>query len=107
MDASLNLSFLALHRIRVLGTVIFSLASFLLVGLGHLPGLIIFGVICASVSSGFGEITFLSLTARYDKSTVSAWSSGTGQFVSTVHVCYYGEDSGNTIIWLCISRYII
>jgi hypothetical protein len=65
-------------RIRILGTVGFSLASFLLVGLGNVTGLIIFGVACASLSSGFGEMTFLSLTARYDKSTVSGWSSGTG-----------------------------
>jgi battenin len=65
-------------RIRILGTVGFSLASFLLVGLGNVTGLIIFGVACASLSSGFGEMTFLSFTARYDKSTVSGWSSGTG-----------------------------
>ena len=65
------------------GTVIFSLISFLLVGLGLHPGLIILGVVCASIGSGFGEITFLSLTARYDKSTVSAWSSGTGKLIYT------------------------
>ena len=36
------------------------------------------GVIFASIASGFGEITFLSLTASYHKSTVAGWSSGTG-----------------------------
>ena len=58
----------------------FSLASFMLVGLGvNVLGLVIIGVCCASISTGFGEITFLSLTARYDKSAVSGWSSGTGE----------------------------
>lgn len=36
------------------------------------------GVCCASISSGFGEITMLQLTSFYSKHTVSAWSSGTG-----------------------------
>ena len=36
------------------------------------------GVACASISSGFGEITILQLTSFYSKHTVSAWSSGTG-----------------------------
>ncbi len=36
------------------------------------------GVACASISSGFGEITVLQLTSFYSKHTVSAWSSGTG-----------------------------
>ena len=36
------------------------------------------GVVCASISSGFGELTILQLTSFYAKYTVSAWSSGTG-----------------------------
>jgi len=32
----------------------------------------------ASLSSGFGEMTFLMLTSHYKPTTVSAWSSGTG-----------------------------
>ncbi len=36
------------------------------------------GVACASISSGFGEITMLQLTSFYSKHTVTAWSSGTG-----------------------------
>jgi len=36
------------------------------------------GVACASISAGFGEITILQLTSFYSKTTVSAWSSGTG-----------------------------
>lgn len=36
------------------------------------------GVACASISSGFGEITVLQMSSFYPKYTVSAWSSGTG-----------------------------
>ncbi|VDM91856.1 unnamed protein product [Litomosoides sigmodontis] len=36
------------------------------------------GVVFASVSSGLGEITYLSLTPYFTKSTISTWSSGTG-----------------------------
>ena len=39
------------------------------------------GVCCASYGSGLGEMTFLCLTSYYDKSTISAWSSGTGNLV--------------------------
>ncbi len=65
-------------RIKVLGVVIFSMASFLLVALSTVEPLVLFGVACASIASGFGEVTFLSFTAHYDKSTVVGWSSGTG-----------------------------
>ena len=61
--------------------VISSALSFVLVALSINEALVIFGVALASVASGFGEITYLSLTARYDKSTVTAWSSGTGEWV--------------------------
>ena len=60
-------------------TVIFSSLSFILVGLSLSVSVVIFGVVCASISSGFGEITFLSYTAHYHKSSVSAWSAGTGR----------------------------
>lgn len=36
------------------------------------------GVCCASYGSGLGEMTFLCLTSYYDRSTIAAWSSGTG-----------------------------
>lgn len=36
------------------------------------------GVVLASVSSGLGEVTFLSLTAFYPRAVISWWSSGTG-----------------------------
>lgn len=58
---------------------LFSALSFILVGLSLSVSLVIFGVVCASISAGLGEISFLSFTAHYDKSTVSGWASGTGQ----------------------------
>ena len=69
---------MCVYRIRVVGSILFSFASFLLVALTSVEALILLGVVCASISSGFGEIVFLSLTSRYHKSAVSAWSSGTG-----------------------------
>ncbi|CAG9529864.1 unnamed protein product [Cercopithifilaria johnstoni] len=36
------------------------------------------GVVFASISSGLGEITYLSLTPYFNKNTISTWSSGTG-----------------------------
>ena len=50
------------------------------------------GVCCASYGSGLGEMTFLCLTSYYDKSVITAWSSGTGTclFVGVfVSVFYY------------------
>ncbi|XP_070578082.1 battenin-like [Ptychodera flava] len=66
------------YGIRIAVCVLFAAASFLMVGLFEPVWLNIIGVACASVSSGFGEITFLSLSAFYDKNVVSTWSSGTG-----------------------------
>ena len=66
------------HRIRILICTVASVSSFILVAAAEIEALIILGVVCASIGSGFGEIVFLSFTSFFDKSTVSAWSSGTG-----------------------------
>ena len=66
-------------RIRIFCAALFSALSFILVGLSLSIPVVIFGVICASIASGLGEITFLSFTTHYDKSTVSSWASGTGR----------------------------
>jgi battenin len=36
------------------------------------------GVVCASISSGLGDITILQLSTFYATHTISGWSSGTG-----------------------------
>ena len=44
-----------------------ALASFIIVALGTSIAVVLVGVVCASISAGLGEITFLALTARYNK----------------------------------------
>ena len=47
--------------------VAFAVASFITVALATSLAVVLVGVAFASISSGLGEITFLALTARYDK----------------------------------------
>ena len=67
------------HRVALV--VAINICSYLLVSLtpAEYTALIFLGVCCASVSSSFGEITFLSLSTLYDKNlSLSGWGSGTG-----------------------------
>ena len=66
------------YHIRVSVCIISNLASLLIIASSYQLGLILLGVVFASIGEGLGEITFLSLTAIYSKSEVAAWSSGTG-----------------------------
>ncbi|XP_006812156.1 battenin-like, partial [Saccoglossus kowalevskii] len=66
------------YSIRIAVCILFSTASLLIVGLTKPVWINLIGVACASIGSGFGEVTFLSLTALYDKNVVSTFSSGTG-----------------------------
>lgn len=52
--------------------------SFILVAFSHSVVTSLCGVVLASISSGLGEVTFLSLTAFYPRAVISCWSSGTG-----------------------------
>ncbi|KAF5914744.1 hypothetical protein HPG69_005242 [Diceros bicornis minor] len=52
--------------------------SFILVAFSGSVGTSLCGVVLASISSGLGEVTFLSLTAFYPRAVISWWSSGTG-----------------------------
>ncbi len=56
----------------------FSAASFLLAALCEPVELKLLGVVCAAISSGWGEVTSLAMLAFYKESAVTAWSSGTG-----------------------------
>lgn len=51
----------------MLTVVVFAAGSFIIVALANSIPLVLFGVVCASISAGFGEITYLAFTARYDK----------------------------------------
>ncbi|XP_023344582.1 battenin isoform X3 [Eurytemora carolleeae] len=53
-------------------------ASFLIVSFSHSNLVTYTGVICASLSSGLGEVTFLSYSHQFHPMVISAWSSGTG-----------------------------
>ncbi|KAK6176115.1 hypothetical protein SNE40_014459 [Patella caerulea] len=66
------------YRIKVSLTILFAMASFLIVAFANDVWLSIIGVVCASISGGLGEITFLSLTSFFDRNVISTWSSGTG-----------------------------
>jgi len=66
------------YAIRIIFVVILAIISFLLPAFFVPVWVRLIGVICASISSGLGEITFLSYSSYYHKNTVSAWSSGTG-----------------------------
>ncbi|XP_054438722.1 battenin isoform X2 [Pteronotus mesoamericanus] len=63
---------------RVLVSGVCAAGSFILVAFSHSVGTSLCGVVLASISSGLGEVTFLSLTAFYPRAVISWWSSGTG-----------------------------
>ncbi|UJR14649.1 hypothetical protein I4U23_001642 [Adineta vaga] len=67
-----------IYNIRFALIVLFAAGSLIIVGTSKIVALSLFGVACASISSGFGEITILQLSSFYSKHTVTAWSSGTG-----------------------------
>lgn len=66
------------YSIRIAICVLFAFASFFVVAFSHVLWFSLLGVVFASISSGFGEITLLSYSAYFDKDVVSTWSSGTG-----------------------------
>ncbi|KAL2766295.1 battenin isoform e [Daubentonia madagascariensis] len=63
---------------RVLVSGLCAAGSFVLVAFSRSVGTSLCGVVLASISSGLGEVTFLSLTAFYPRAVISWWSSGTG-----------------------------
>ena len=69
------------YKTRLIFIVFCSMASFLLVSLSpeSMKHLTFIGVMFASASSGFGEITFLSLSTLYTTNlSLTGWSSGSG-----------------------------
>ncbi|KAG5832009.1 hypothetical protein ANANG_G00286570 [Anguilla anguilla] len=66
------------YGFRVLLCVAAAASSFLLVSFSSTVGMSILGVIFASVSSGLGELSFLSLTVFFDRTVLGGWGSGTG-----------------------------
>lgn len=59
-------------------SAILAAAAFIITGFSVTQALIFTGVVCASLSSGLGESTYLSNTPLYGDSSLSGWSIGTG-----------------------------
>ncbi|XP_039979806.1 battenin isoform X2 [Xiphias gladius] len=66
------------YGIRVLFCAIMATTSFILVSLSSAVWISILGVIFASISSGLGELSFLSLTVFFTRDVLGGWGSGTG-----------------------------
>uniref|UniRef100_A0A336K9I5 Battenin n=1 Tax=Culicoides sonorensis TaxID=179676 RepID=A0A336K9I5_CULSO len=64
--------------IRVSLCVLLAVSSFIFVAYAEAVWIALIGVAFTSVSSGLGEVTFLSYTSKFNKNVVSTWSSGTG-----------------------------
>eukprot|EP00753_Platysulcus_tardus_P008835 PLAT1660.2.p2 GENE.PLAT1660.2~~PLAT1660.2.p2 ORF type:complete len:437 (-),score=179.82 PLAT1660.2:595-1905(-) len=66
------------YALRVLLCTVLNFASFYTVAVASSTTISLLGVTFASAAGGLGEITFLALSSFFHKSTVTAWSSGTG-----------------------------
>ncbi|XP_070778654.1 battenin [Enoplosus armatus] len=66
------------YGVRVLFCAIMAAMSFLLVSFSSAVWMSILGVIFASISSGLGELSFLSLTVFFSRDVLGGWGSGTG-----------------------------
>ncbi|XP_041633892.1 battenin isoform X2 [Cheilinus undulatus] len=66
------------YGFRVLFCSIMAATSFLLVSFSSAVWMSLLGVIFASVSSGLGELSFLSLTVFFSRNVLGGWGSGTG-----------------------------
>ncbi|KAM7534683.1 hypothetical protein Aperf_G00000116576 [Anoplocephala perfoliata] len=64
--------------LKIFLCVVFAISAFLIVSSSKSIGLSLFGVVCASISCGLGDVTFLTMMAFFEPGIVSAWSSGTG-----------------------------
>lgn len=66
------------YRVKVSAVTLFALSSFLLVAFSKGVWMSVLGVICASISGGLGEVTYMSLASFFQRNVISAYSSGTG-----------------------------
>ncbi|KAF3910645.1 Battenin [Orbilia brochopaga] len=66
------------YRVRIITFFLLSTCGMLVVAFGDSIGWRLFGIAIASISSGGGEMTFLSMTHFYDHFALAMWGSGTG-----------------------------
>ncbi|KAM4530676.1 battenin-like [Odontesthes bonariensis] len=78
------------YGVRVLFCVIMAATSFLLVSFSSAVWMSILGVSFASISSGLGELSFLSLTVFFSRNVLEGWGSGTGAAGVAGSVLYSG-----------------
>ncbi|CAL6015887.1 CLN3_protein [Hexamita inflata] len=68
-----------IYPVKVISVVLLAILGFLLATFSEQStGIALTGVVCHSLSSGLGEITYLAYSAKFSTSCVSAWSCGTG-----------------------------
>ncbi|XP_076262313.1 CLN3 lysosomal/endosomal transmembrane protein, battenin isoform X2 [Rhynchophorus ferrugineus] len=67
-----------LIHIRVALCVLLAASGFIAVAFGETIFISLLGVVLTSFCSGLGEVTYLQYSSFYQKTVVSAWSSGTG-----------------------------
>lgn len=65
------------YSLRIISLILLSSVGMFLVSFKS-SHIYLLGIILASLSSGFGEITFLQLTHKYKEHSLNGWSSGTG-----------------------------
>ncbi|PRD28915.1 UNVERIFIED_CONTAM: Battenin [Trichonephila clavipes] len=63
---------------RVMIAIALCAMSFIIAAFSTSHWVTFLSVICAALSSGLGEVTYLSYSSFFDKDVVSTWSSGTG-----------------------------
>lgn len=66
------------YSVRIYGLVLLSFTGMLIIWWSSNVASILGGIVLASASSGFGEITFLQLTHYYGEASLNGWASGTG-----------------------------
>jgi battenin len=99
------------YIVRMWLVVILSIVSFIIVGLWGAESVFIalFGIVVGSFASGLGEPSFLALSSFYHKSTVSAWSSGTGfagvfgSFTYLFYTSSWGANLSNANTLYCMA----
>ncbi|KAF3921371.1 Battenin [Dactylellina cionopaga] len=66
------------YRVRIITFFLLSTCGMIVVAFGDSIGWRLFGIAIASLSSGGGEMTFVSMTHFYDHFSLAMWGSGTG-----------------------------
>lgn len=64
--------------IQVIAVTVMALSSLIIVGTTNTPELKCFGIALMSISSCFGEVSFLAMSFNFPDRSVTYWSSGTG-----------------------------